>query len=182
MPQALVVGIDASSKKLAMFAIHPVLGTTYAAIAILHKSKYSPAAAGEAMDACFTFLDTVHKMSTPRAAKVAWIERPAVGRGGAQSTIVQAFVSGVVQACFTKAGFTVHLVHQSTWKTWLGVAPNAKTKANVKPEVVQAMRAQYPRDWGAAGGDPDLIDAAAIARYGENAVRLGNALAGGWSV
>lgn len=179
---ALVVGIDGSSRKLAMFAIHPVLPTTYAAVAILHKSKYSPDAAAEAMDGCFAFLDTVHKMATPRAAKVAWIESPVVGRGGPQAALVQAFVSGVVQACFVKAGFKVHMVHQSTWKAWLGVSPTAKTKGNVKPDVVRAMRAQFPKDWSTASGDPDILDAAAIARYGANAVRLGDALAGGWSV
>lgn len=164
-----------------MFAIHPVLGTTYAAVAILHRTKYSPDAAAEAMDGCFAFLDTVSRMATPRAAKVAWIEAPVSGRGGVQTALVQAFVSGVVQACFVKAGFKVHLVSQSTWKSWLGVAPNQPT-TKAKAEISRSMKLKHPKDWTVCNGDPDLIDAAAIARYGANAVRIGDALAGGWSV
>ena len=56
---ALVVGIDASSKKLALFAIHPTLPTVYAVSIILHKTKYSPDAAAEAMEWCSGTRDSI---------------------------------------------------------------------------------------------------------------------------
>lgn len=166
----LIVGIDPSSIKLAFYALHPNLPTVMPLKYTLGK-KYSPGVAAAAMDAT---LEAVERMTTmsKSATRFAFMEAPVIGRGGARSTIVQAHTSGVVQACLIKSGFTVYMVNQSTWKTWLTGRPNVG-----KDYVVNAMKGRYPKDHKAAGSDGDVLDAAALARYGWEAARLGSVVA-----
>lgn len=90
-----------------------------------------------------------------------FLEAPVVGRGGAHATIVQAFVSGAVQAAFLELGWRVHLVNVQRWKKHV-----AGTGRADKDDVERALADVWPVGWDAADGDADLIDAAAIAVYG----------------
>lgn len=166
----LIVGVDPASTKLAFYGLHPTLPTVLPMKYTLGK-RYSPEAAGAAMDATFEALERLRPMGAGKGA-LAFIESPVIGRGGARSTIVQAFTSGVVQACLIKSGFTVYMVNQSTWKTWLTGRPNVG-----KDYVVRSMKGRYPKDVIAAAGDGDVLDAAALARYGWEAARLGSVVA-----
>jgi Holliday junction resolvasome RuvABC endonuclease subunit len=133
--------------------------------------KYSPEVAAEAMDRTLEVLDAVSMMDRA-ASRVCFLESPVGGRGGIKSTVVQAFTSGVVQACLIKTGWTVHLIHPSTWKAWLTGRGNVG-----KPEILRAMKGRFPKDVQAAQNDGDLVDAAALARYGYEAIGRGTRLA-----
>jgi hypothetical protein len=179
MPNQLIVGADLSSKKVAFFALHPTLPVTRAAVAILHTSKYSPKATTEAKHATYRFLDQLGTMCTPNTERLVFIEKPVVGRGGANTAIVQAYINGVVQQCYDEAGFMVHMVNQSTWKAFLGIAGARTAQGNDKPDLVRVMKARFPKDVSVAGDDIDVLDAAAIARYGQDTIRKRNAMARG---
>ena len=81
-----------------------------------------------------------------------------MGRGGVKSTMVQAFVSGAVQAVLYDLGIGVHLVPVGTWKKATVGKGNA-TKAEVK----QWVEMKYPT---LKGEGQDILDAAALADYG----------------
>jgi Holliday junction resolvasome RuvABC endonuclease subunit len=167
----LVVGIDPSSKHLACVAKHP-LGHTMAMVKYTLGTKYSPQSAAEAMDSTLAFIDAIAPMAVPSAPRLAFIEAPLVGRGGVRTTMVQAYVSGVVQSCFVKAGFTVYLVNVQTWKA--SYCGNGHAS---KDDVRRAVAGRWPKAARNAGSDGDLIDAAAICDYGSEAASRGQVLA-----
>lgn len=98
-------------------------------------------------------------------------EAPVVGRGGPRPTIAQAQVGGAAMAAVAECGGFLFLVNNSTWKkTVLG-------KGNLgKPEIGRELRKVWPEAWAEAGTDIDLIDSAAINRFGEKRLRLRLAL------
>lgn len=134
--------------------------------------KYSPSNAAEALDSTLGFIDAVAPMALPSAPRLAFIEAPLVGRGGVRSTMVQAYVSGVVQACFVKAGFTVYLVNVQTWKS--AYCGNGHAS---KDDVRRSLAGRWPKGARTAGSDSDLIDAAAICDYGREVAAKGLVLA-----
>jgi hypothetical protein len=167
--QPVIVGCDPSSKKLAFFAIHPLTRTVMARAFVLRgNARYTPEGAAEAGHACAEMLTLINPMGTPSTPMILFIEEPVVGRGGIRSSLVQAYINGVVQDWFTRAGYSVRITHQSTWKSGLGIPQRGG-----KPEVLAAMKRLYPKDVRACGPDEDLLDAAALARYGVEAIRRG---------
>jgi Holliday junction resolvasome RuvABC endonuclease subunit len=77
--------------------------------------------------------------------------------------MVQAFTSGAVQATMVNEGCTVTMVNVSTWKR--EVIGNGSAS---KEDVAQGVRLRWPTFIRGAGGDEDLIDAAAIALWGKS--------------
>lgn len=160
----LVIGIDPSSKHIALVARQPVTKTLAVAKYDLREKKnspYKPEVAAEAKYAIEAFLDSVSRMAAPRAGKLVFLEDPLVGRGGVRATMVQSFVSGVIQAVFVQAGFDVKLVNVKTWKRVVCGNGNA-----TKEQVARVIGTKWPKAHRSAAGDQDIIDAAAICLYG----------------
>lgn len=164
MANPLIVGADLSSKYLALVAKHPVTPTAAVVKYPLGRratDRYTPANSAEAMDCMLDYLDQIGPMAVPGAPRMAYIEAPLVGRGGAKTTVVQSYVNGVVQACFVKAGFTVELVYAQIWKKVICGNGGAS-----KSDVGRRVRSRWPSVSRACNGDQDLTDAAAICLYG----------------
>ena len=145
-----ILGIDPSSVKLAIVSDR-LLSVKYT----LAKQS-GPEGCLEALRAMENLL-----VALPGRPGLAFIERPVVGRGGVQSSIKQAMVSGVLQAALLEFGWSVYLVHPSTWKTAIVGKPTA-----AKDEVARSLEDQWPEAHSLANGDQDLVDAAAICLYG----------------
>lgn len=155
-----IIGIDPSSKKLAFCltegASSPVFYKKSLPEGVLH-------AAGDAFEGAFLFF-LKHE-----DAKV-FMEAPLVGRS-AYSTIIQAQVGGAVLAAASKAKLPVELVNVSSWKKQ--VIGNGRAQ---KPDIQEWLRKNWPDAYNHAQGDQDLMDAAAINRYGYQHVRLTDAI------
>lgn len=164
-PAPRIIGIDPSSKKLALVSLYD--GVVEAKIATLGK-KSGPEACGVAMDWLNEYL---HLHAEPA---LAFVESPLVGRAGVRATMVQAFVGGVIQACFASADVPIYVVHASTWKTHLTGKPTAS-----KDDVRAALRTHWPEAFRESGGDPDLIDASGICFYGRHVHHIRKAVAAG---
>lgn len=174
----LVVGCDPSSKKLSFFALQ--LGTDTAKLrtyTFAGKARYEPKHSEEAMTACEEFLEYIEGMTGRRDTRYLFLEEPVMGRGGARTTMIQSFSSGVIQACFVRAGFTVYLINNSTWKAWLGVAGKKTVSHKPKVHIEIAMKQRFPKTAMMVGADGDLLDAAALARYGAETVQRGQLVA-----
>lgn len=166
----MIVGCDPSSKKLAFYALSPKSDQTLPMAFELrpNKERYGPRSAAEAGDACMEVLLALEPFKRKGVHPVMFIEEPVVGRGGIRSSLVQAYINGVVQDWFTRADFEVRITHQSTWKSGLGIPQQGG-----KDRVREIMNELYPADVAACGGDGDLLDAAALARYGLETIRGG---------
>lgn len=169
----LIVGCDPASTRLA-FVARATGGITFASVKYTLGKRYAPECAGEAMDATLAFLDGISTMAPSGAARVAFVESPTGGsRLNIQALAKQAFVSGVVQACLVKCGYTVHLVPPTTWKS--AVVGNGHAS---KDEIVRTVAGRWPKLSKVISNDTDLNDAAAICVFGEQVVRRGQVLAG----
>lgn len=155
-----IIGIDPSSKKLA-FCV-----TSFNNQLLLHKKSLPEGvlhATGAAFEEAFLFFKTFPH------AKV-FMEAPLVGRN-AYSTIVQAQVGGAVLAAASKAALDVELVNVSSWKKQ--VIGNGRAQ---KPDIAEWLKQNWTEAYNQASGDQDLLDAAAINRYGYQHVRLTQAI------
>lgn len=164
MATPLVVGVDISSKSIALVARHPVTPTAAVVKYPLTNGKdaYKPEHAAEALAAMYEYVDSIAPMAIPGARRVAWIEAPVVaGARNIQSTIKQSYINGIVQAVFVQAGFEVYHVAVSTWK--MVVCGNGRADKSV---VGSTIRAKWPVVHNGCNGDQDLHDAAAICLYG----------------
>lgn len=173
----LVVGIDPSSKHIALVAKHPVTptGMVWKGDIRTGKGAYKPEVAAEAMYQMQEALGQVAAMAGGNIGRVAYVEAPLVGRGGAKSTMVQAYINGVIQACLIQAGFKTYLVNVQTWKS--AVCGNGHAD---KADVQRLVKARWPSIGRACGSDSDKNDAAAICIYGEDVRRkAAGILAGG---
>jgi len=92
---------------------------------------------------------------------LVFIEEPIVGRGGVRSTMVQAYMSGAVQAAFVQCGCDVYMVNVSKWKREV-IGRGNSTKEQVREFMVAAG---MPDDLS-----QDAYDAGAIAVYGARLV------------
>ncbi len=149
---------------MAFVAKHPITPTAAVIKYRLSDSRtaYSPASAAEALDCMYAYVDEITPMAIPGAERIAYIEAPVVaGARNLQSTIKQAFINGIVQGVFTKAGFTVHLVPVSTWK--MVVCGNGRAD---KQQVAAHLERVWPVVSHVCAGDQDLIDAATVCMYG----------------
>jgi Holliday junction resolvasome RuvABC endonuclease subunit len=154
MADAILIGIDPSSKKIA--------AVTFTASGF--KPFEAVLAKQSGPDACERALQVGTYLGTQRpdaSLKLAFIESPLVGRGGVRSTMVQSFTSGALQAALHQEGFRVTLVNQSSWKA--KVIGSGKAD---KREVREAVRLRWPALYEAVQSSQDLIDASAIAIHG----------------
>lgn len=150
----IVVGIDPSSKKIALCVSSEVFQ-----LDVIRLPAGMYLATGAAYREVSLFLDNlVHydKVSV-------YMEAPLVGVGGVYSTIVQAQVGGAVMAAVKNSlrPTPLHMVNVGTWKKQ--VVGNGQSK---KPEVAEWLEKNWPEAYHEAAGDQDLIDAACINRYG----------------
>lgn len=167
----LFVGVDPSAKKIAIVAHHPVLYSTAAQAYVLYKNseKQTTASLGRAVAAMEKFLEYIQPWSG--GPKYAWVEDPLVGRGGALTTMKQAYVGGIIRGTLANAGFKVYGVNVSTWKKEVCGSGRAQ-----KPDVARAVRMRWPKVVPLLGGDGDLTDAAAINLYAQEVVRKSAAI------
>lgn len=161
-----VVGIDPSSKKLAVTLFLP---ETLEAKSISYKLRqksndtYSPKVAHTSFS---TVEMMVHKFHLRGRDTRVYMEAPVVGRGGAKSTMVQSYVSGAVQAAFLSLGIPVSLVNVSVWKkdvTGSGAATKDAIASAVHMKLVD-MGLNYL--WRNIEGDQDMIDSVGVMLYG----------------
>lgn len=170
MKEQVILGIDPSSKVIAAVAACGP-GMNVVRYDICRKStSYTPAVAMEAMTVMHDLVDGLDTYGVD--SKVAWVEAPLIGRGGAKATMVQSFVSGVIQACLIEAGYDVHLVNVQSWKKTLCGNGHAS-----KDDVGRFLAREWPKAAKVCGDDPDLIDAAAICLYGAATTARGSKLA-----
>lgn len=160
----LIVGVDPSSKTLALVGRNPTTKGFVVKKAVLGP-RHTPDCCLEALHACHDFLESMEGLGYPMSRNL-FLEAPVVGRGGTRSTLVQAYVNGVVQAAFLQAGFTVHLVNVSTWKKDVCGHGHAGKEA-----VAGVIADKWPAMFRQHGGDQDLLDAAALCIYGSRTLR-----------
>lgn len=169
-----IIGIDPSAKKIAIVLMGP--GGLAADSFQLTKKKTtptSPESVGKALAVMRDYLhDKSHMMTSER---YAFIEAPLVGRGGVNTTLKQAYVGGVIQACLIEVGFKVHVVHPSTWRSGLGI--KARETTALKAATRQYVMTQSPKLFRMVDGDNDLTDAGAIALYGADQRRKADFIA-----
>lgn len=165
----LVIGVDPSAKKIALVALDPILGVSSVATFDLYgkgQKKQTPESVHAAMAGMNEVLNSIVHMMTKQS--YAYVEQPLVGRGGINTTMKQAYVGGVIQACLVERGFKVTVVHPSTWRAGLGIKAR-KTEA-VKAATRQLVMVRDPKLFAKVEADSDLVDAAAIALYGTDKV------------
>ena len=158
------IGIDPSSKGLHIVVGHDDIAPEFW---VRHEIKfgiggpYSPERAQAAYEKFDEYLQQcVDTMPDASRELNVWIEAPVVGRGGVKTAMVQAYVSGALQAVALKYG-SVRLVNVSTWKKNVIGSGSAD-----KDKVKRHMRFDFgiPADL-----DQDFYDATAICIYGSDA-------------
>lgn len=172
----LIIGVDPSSKKIALVAKETVLNIQHANAYTLYKGKetQSPETIYRAMIAMREYLSKIAPLFGD-GPRYAFVEKPVIGRGGVVTTMKQAYVGGVIRACLVEAGFVVRDVNQSTWKSYLG-ANTRVTKGkgrqteHQKANVLRAVKIRWPKIEGLITGDGDLTDAAGICLFGESQI------------
>lgn len=116
-------------------------------------------------DAFSQFMFQQAHYTVGRGMDYCCIEAPVVGRGGAKPTIVQSFASGALQVALIEWGFLVNLVQNTTWKKEVCGSGNAD-----KALIAATVRSRWVRDFNAADGDQDLLDAICIYHYARSTV------------
>lgn len=170
---SLVVGVDPSAKKIALVATDTVTKTFFVYSFVLYKTgKQTTHSMGVAVGAMEGFIEHLRHVSA--RDRYAWVEDPVVGRGGVRSTMVQAYISGIVRGTLSQAGFIVYGVNQSTWKKQ--VCNNGGAQ---KPDVERVVKVAWPKIHPHVCDDGDLIDAAAINIFGQQVLARSAALAAG---
>jgi Holliday junction resolvasome RuvABC endonuclease subunit len=169
MANPLIIGIDASSKSIALVAKHPVTPTAATVLYPLTNGRdpYKPDHAKEAMDCMLQYVKEITPLAIPGAERIAYVEMPLVGGSkNIQTTIKQSYVNGVIQAVLVAAGFSVYLVNVSTWK--LTVCGNGSAD---KTQIGNHLKRVWPVVYSACNGEQDLYDAASICLYGDEVER-----------
>lgn len=160
-----VVGVDPSSKKLALFVNGD---NTYCHVIKSEKdnSRFQNLA---------LFFNEVNEFikELPEDTHV-FVESALMGRGGVRSTIVQAQAASTVYISSVISGLVVHEVNVQTWKKDIVGSGNAS-----KSDVSQWLDAHEPGLAELCGGDQDLVDAACLSLYGQRVTRLGSEIARG---
>lgn len=159
---ALILGIDPSSRKIAIAATNLGLPVQTLRAYNLYRTteKQTPESLARALD---YMEETVEELAGSfQGERYAWVEDPLVGRGGPVATMKQSLVQGIVRGVLARSGFTVYGVNVSTWKK--AVAGSGRAD---KDDVRRAVRAAWPKVSVLIGNDSDLADAAAICIYGQ---------------
>lgn len=166
MREPCIVGIDPSSKKLAVTIFMPASNDIRSFFYPLRKKAndtYTPKVAHSAYS---TVELMVHKHHLRRYDTKVFMEAPVIGRGGAKSTMVQAYVSGAVQAALLSLSIPVTLVNVQVWKKDV-VGNGAAGKPQVATAVQQRLSGlKLTAHWQEINADQDIIDATALMMYG----------------
>jgi Holliday junction resolvasome RuvABC endonuclease subunit len=152
-----VVGIDPSSRKLALVATRTFRAdeVPVTAVIVLPEGGVQAAAAFREV---FLFLRRLGAEGIH-----VYLEEPvyAFARRDPHSTIVQAQIGGAVMAAARLAGASVHLANNQRWKKQVCGKGNAS-----KDEIAASLQIRWPEAYDACQGDQDLVDAASVNRYG----------------
>lgn len=171
MPR-LTVGIDPSTKKIAVVAVvdepRVLLAKSY--VLLKRSEKQDMASLGRAVDAVRDFIRWADQVA-PTGERYAWVEDPLVGRGGVTTTMKQALVGGIIRGLLVDAGFEVRNVNVSTWKKQ--VVGNGRAQ---KPAIRQCVKLKWPKVMQQVGNDGDLVDAAAINLFAQGVLNQESAL------
>ena len=149
-----IIGVDISSSRLAMVALTDPLR----ALKVNFRTPWVPEVCAHAQAEAAEFVARVQNELDWNGD--VWIEGALVGRN-VQTTIVQSYVNGAVQAGVVSVGARVTLIQPSAWK----VAVTGNGSAD-KAQVARRLRLRWPDHSKAARGDEDLVDAFAIAIAG----------------
>lgn len=155
----MILGIDPSTKKLAIAWDHGGLVVDEFTLA---EGRYTPESAWNAYAMTRGHLERMERLGHVTPDQEPWVvflESPVVGRGGINTTMKQAFISGAVQAACRSMEWDVHLIHNSKWKREVCGIGNA-TKADVRQHVI----AKYGDSW--EGESQDAIDAIGLYEFG----------------
>ena len=159
----IVVGIDPSSVKLAMVA--KAVGVSEPLLVC--QSRIASTGHGGSPLACDAAYRSIPHYLGPlsqHGSLHVYIEAPVVGRG-VRSTLVQAFVSGAIQASLATLTRHVYLVYPSAWKKAV-IGKGSATKG----DVASSIAALWPGAFSMAAGDQDIVDSAAICLYAEQRI------------
>ncbi len=158
---SFVVGIDPSSKSAAYVSEEFMAKIQFA-------ETSGPEACCKARRETVLILDAVKKDFDKKYLPVVYLEAPIVGIGGVKTTLVQAYVSGAIQAACFDVGFDVVLISNTKWKKKI-VGSGKATKDEIKSFVKKHHKNVYK----SIQDDQDMIDAFCIWKYGvENEKRL----------
>jgi len=180
----LIIGVDPSAKKIAIAGEETITGTLLSRSYILYEkgqTRQTIESIHRALTNMRHFAEAYESVSP--LSRIAYVESPLIGRGGTSTTIKQAYVGGIIRACLAEAGFTVYDVHVSAWRRELGIT--AKTTKDIKAATLQSLRLRWPKMAALVESDPDLVDAASIAKFGAiqaekaSVLRAANAATGG---
>lgn len=160
MAAPFVLGADLSSATLAFVCRHPAKAKYKIGRYDLGK-PYRPESCAKALHHTMEFLAELDGFIPHRVDRLAYVEAPVVGRGGSKPTMVQSFVSGVVQACLVNAGFKVYLVNNMTWKKT--VCGNGRSS---KEDIARVVGHRLPELFDRIKYSQDLTDAAGLCIYG----------------
>lgn len=154
-----IVGVDPSSNKLSAVITQGDLNPE------LHRIKL-PRDKVRACRVAYEWVITLVE-PFPLPGVYVFLEMPVLGRGGAGSTIPQAQVNGAMLAAGSMAGVQVVTVNNKRWKKQV-VGNGAASKEDVAAWCALC----WPPVFEGAKGDQDLLDAAAINRFGRHVVEL----------
>lgn len=167
MTADLFMGIDPSAKKIAVVMAFPLLGVSEARAYPLYlkgQTKQDVASMGRALDAMVEVIGHAQRLlGTTVGNAYAWVEDPLIGRGGALTTMKQAYIGGIIRATLASAGFNVYGVNVSTWKKQVCGSGRAE-----KADVARVVKIRWPKVVSLLGGDGDLTDAAAICLHAQD--------------
>jgi Holliday junction resolvasome RuvABC endonuclease subunit len=168
MKDTMIVGVDPSSRKIAM--IYDVLGSEENLKA---KTFALPQSVVPALGLAYKVTRRFVKSYTDKGYRVIlYIEEPVVGKGGAYATIKQSKVHGAIVAGAVAGGATVEAVNNTVWKKRVVGKGNAS-----KVQVAQHVRKNWRNLSRLAGPDQDLIDAGCIYSYAVHQVAESHDLA-----
>lgn len=159
----LVVGIDPSSKKLAMVMSQSKKGSFSTNVKKL--SQDHTLACGQAYEHVYELLGEL--MDDVDEEVHVYMEAPIMGMGGAHPTIVQSQIGGAVMAAVSRRHTPLTLVNNQSWKKRICGRGNIN-----KAEVVERMTEVWPDLVEFAGKDQDLIDAGAVNLFGWHVLTL----------
>lgn len=164
----MILGIDPSSTRLAFVGIDREGSWEYAKPLV--KGEF-PARAKSAYDVTDALLGKV----ATEDDRFAFVEAPIVGMTrNIRTTIAQATTSGGLHVALLNWGFHVTLVAPTSWKKEVVGWGNAS-----KEEVAAAVYDLWPEFYEDHPKDQDLLDAAAIALYGQKVIRRSVGIAAG---
>jgi Holliday junction resolvasome RuvABC endonuclease subunit len=166
---SVIIGIDPSSFSVACAVV------AKDRVAAVHKATFrkagsgawSPKDAGMALQVIEKLFIEVLEVSS---VTQIFLEEPVMGRS-VKPTIVQSYVSGIVQAVATNLGASLELVNNKRWK--LEVIGNGNAK---KDDTRAVLTKRMKRLATLCGDDDDLYDAAGIALYGNSLIKQRNNL------